>query len=236
MRKTEVLDRYPGELYDRAHSSPDYIKSVLNPFGNLLRVSSISPKVLDLASGKGEAADYLETSLGIQAVRADLSMDGMRLAKGKRVRALADKLPFPDSSFDGVHMKDAIVHIPDTFKLFQEIARILKPGGKALIVSAYPDKSSSFYYKEEGSTMPHWTRIHSQSDYLRHAEGLMRDKKTTKISPPYYATDQLSMEIDAERVGLNLQSVYEWIPEDNTDWYTDSARPEARFVMLFEKS
>jgi SAM-dependent methyltransferase len=38
-------------------------------------------------------------------------------------------LDFPDDSFDVVFSKDSMVHIPDKGALFQEVLRVLRPGG-----------------------------------------------------------------------------------------------------------
>ena len=38
-------------------------------------------------------------------------------------------LPFDDESFDVVFSKDSIIHIPDKKVLFEEVFRVLKPGG-----------------------------------------------------------------------------------------------------------
>ena len=39
-------------------------------------------------------------------------------------------LPFPDSSFDLVFSKDALIHIPDKRAIYQEIYRVLRPNGR----------------------------------------------------------------------------------------------------------
>lgn len=235
MKINEILDRYPKELYKKAGSSEDYNRNVLNLFGLTLGGVFESPKVLDLASGTGEAADYLESTFAMRVVRADLSSDGLSLARDSRVRAVADCLPFPDDSFDGVHMKDALVHIPDVDKLLGEISRVLSPNGQALIVSAYPNRFGTFFYKQLGSTDQQWNNIGSQSDYLRHAERLMKDKKTAVVSPPYYSFNPSTVDEQASLHGLSLLKVSEWIPNDNSNWYNKSPRPVNRFVMHFEK-
>jgi phosphoethanolamine N-methyltransferase len=38
-------------------------------------------------------------------------------------------LPFEDASFDAVFTKDAIVHIPDKPPFYEDVLRVLKPGG-----------------------------------------------------------------------------------------------------------
>jgi phosphoethanolamine N-methyltransferase len=39
-------------------------------------------------------------------------------------------LPFPDSSFDVVFSKDSLVQIPDKPRMFAEVLRVLRPGGR----------------------------------------------------------------------------------------------------------
>jgi len=49
-----------------------------------------------------------------------------------RVRGRIDDLPFPDSSFDLVTANMVVEHLADPHEQFQEISRILKPGGHFL--------------------------------------------------------------------------------------------------------
>jgi SAM-dependent methyltransferase len=48
----------------------------------------------------------------------------------------AENLPFPDESFDGVVSHGVIHHTPDTARCVSEMARVLRPGGVA-VVSVY---------------------------------------------------------------------------------------------------
>jgi len=43
-----------------------------------------------------------------------------------------DHLPFGESSFDIVFSKDALIHVPNKKRIFAEIFRVLKPGGKLI--------------------------------------------------------------------------------------------------------
>ena len=45
--------------------------------------------------------------------------------------------PFEDDSFDIVYMNNIIEHLPETFKVMEEIHRILKVGGKVKIITVY---------------------------------------------------------------------------------------------------
>jgi phosphoethanolamine N-methyltransferase len=55
-------------------------------------------------------------------------------------RVAPGKLPFDDESFDVVFSKDTIVHIPDKLGLFDEIRRVLKPGGWVVMSDWYCDE------------------------------------------------------------------------------------------------
>ena len=46
---------------------------------------------------------------------------------------LSQQLPFPNSSFDTVLLSDVLEHVPAPEKLWQEIARVLTPGGHLLM-------------------------------------------------------------------------------------------------------
>jgi len=54
---------------------------------------------------------------------------GVRVA----VSDLARPLPFPDSTFDVLHANQVIEHVPDIDLFMSEIARILRPGGLAIL-------------------------------------------------------------------------------------------------------
>src|SRR6185295_8726604 len=55
-----------------------------------------------------------------------------------------DALPFPDASFDVVMAIEVVRYVPDRTRMYAEIARVLKPGGFAL-VTASPLWSLNFF-------------------------------------------------------------------------------------------
>ena len=87
-----------------------------------------------------EAAAILGGTGGV--VGLDLS-EGM-LAEARRslgvtlVQARAEALPFADASFDFVSMGYALRHVADLARLFAEYRRVLRPGGRLLVLEIAP--------------------------------------------------------------------------------------------------
>src|SRR5262245_46936553 len=50
------------------------------------------------------------------------------------VLSTATRLPFADASYDGLLCIEVIEHLPDLESAFAEMARVLKPGGEAIII------------------------------------------------------------------------------------------------------
>lgn len=91
--------------------------------------------VLDIAAGTGDFTREL-TKQGHKAVATDLSF-GMLDAGRKmpdRVQADASELPFRSTSFDGVTCGYALRNFTDLAGTFDEMARVLRPGGRLSIL------------------------------------------------------------------------------------------------------
>ena len=100
-----------------------------------------SDVVLDLGSGLGGPARYLARTFGCAVSGVDLTPDfvataialsrrvGMAEAVTFRVgSALA--IPFPDATFDVVWSQNVAMNIADRARLYHEVRRVLKPGGR----------------------------------------------------------------------------------------------------------
>ncbi|ALP52884.1 methyltransferase [Candidatus Tenderia electrophaga] len=98
-------------------------------------------KVLDIGSGYGGLARYLAETFGCSVVALNLSeKENERARKLNKERGLDDKIevvdgsfeniPAEDKAFDVIFSQDAILHSGQREKVLQEVARVLKPGGK----------------------------------------------------------------------------------------------------------
>jgi demethylmenaquinone methyltransferase/2-methoxy-6-polyprenyl-1,4-benzoquinol methylase len=98
--------------------------------------------LLDVASGTGLMAVAGEQVLGgAENITCVEPSDGMiREAKAKLhatfVQSGGESMPLPDSQFDFLTVGYAMRHFSDLEKTFCEFHRVLKPGGKVLILEA----------------------------------------------------------------------------------------------------
>ncbi len=100
-------------------------------------------KVLEIGVGVGtDLVEYVKN--GAKGYGIDLGIDQVMLSKlnfklrgfsyEKILEANAEDIPFEDEYFDLVYSFGVIHHTPNTEKAIQEIYRVLKPDGKAIIM------------------------------------------------------------------------------------------------------
>jgi SAM-dependent methyltransferase len=98
-------------------------------------------RVLDVGSGIGGPARYAAATYGCEVVGIDLTEEfcqaaallADRVGLSKRVEyrpgnALA--MPFPDGAFDAAYTQHVAMNIEDKGRLYAEVGRVLKPGGR----------------------------------------------------------------------------------------------------------
>jgi len=128
----------------------------LRPMGEAI-ITSIKPsgakKILDIAAGTGEPGLTIATMLeGGKVVITDLAEDMLAIAKENASRRgitnietkacdVCD-LPFADNSFDAISCRFGFMFFPDMQLAANEMARVLKAGGKiATSVWNIPEKN-----------------------------------------------------------------------------------------------
>jgi SAM-dependent methyltransferase len=92
-------------------------------------------KILDIGCGAGALMQELAVFGEVSGV--DISPRAIEYCKARGItrvqEADAAKLPFPDESFDVVVMLDVLEHLPDDNDGANEVARVLKKDGLAII-------------------------------------------------------------------------------------------------------
>jgi SAM-dependent methyltransferase len=102
-------------------------------------------KVLDIGCGNGyvlyQYARHGAEVTGVDLTRTAVDLSRKRLAlgglSGDFVEVDGNKLPFPDGHFDIVCSMGVLHHISDPRPMVEEIFRVLKPGGRLIVMLYY---------------------------------------------------------------------------------------------------
>jgi arsenite methyltransferase len=132
--------RYPPELANVPDTAVESFAGVANPW----ELGRLTPgeRVLDLGSGAGTDSLVAAQMVGEQGSVTGIDMTPEMLTKARTaaaemgasnvafVESEAERLPFPDESFDVVISNGVIDLIPDKDAVFAELFRVLVPGGR----------------------------------------------------------------------------------------------------------
>lgn len=93
-------------------------------------------KVLDVGCGKGRFLSALAfqgaDAIGMEPAGA--LAEAARAKGHKVVRASASRMPFADGTFDACICIEVLEHVPDTDAAVREMARVLRRGGRLLVI------------------------------------------------------------------------------------------------------
>ena len=104
-------------------------------------------RALDVAGGTGDLARGMAAQVGEQGLVVLSDINGAMLAHGRNrlidagllrgvsyVQANAERLPFPDSSFDCVTIGFGLRNVTDKAAALASMRRVLRPGGQLLVL------------------------------------------------------------------------------------------------------
>ncbi len=151
--------RFLRPLFDEAAPSYDRINAWMSlRTGERYRYEALvraglgeGHAVLDIACGTGVMARHAQDLVGPggSVLAMDPSLPMLEAAGGRgvrhRVAAIAEALPLPKRSVDFVSMGYALRHVADLAVAFRELHRVLRPGGRVLILEMVPPRSAFGY-------------------------------------------------------------------------------------------
>ncbi len=131
--------------------------------------------VLDVGSGIGGSARFLNTVKGCKVTGIDLTQEFVdtanALSKAQRqaevtfVQGSALETPFGDVSFDGAWMQHVNMNIADKPGLFKEVARVLKPGAKFAMHEILADKADQPHFPVPWSKTPEGSHLAHEPEF-----------------------------------------------------------------------
>ena len=109
---------------------------------------SSSSRVIDLGCGPCGPLTFVVAAAGCRGTGVDASLSALRAGRARASAlhvehllsvAQADlngSLPFNAGCFDAAMSFDVVLHLPDRLRLFHEVARLLRPGGRFVFTDA----------------------------------------------------------------------------------------------------
>src|SRR5438874_1828922 len=152
--------------------------------------ASAEDRVLDVATGTGLVARELARRYGCAVVGLDQSATMLAAAAARNghmplIRGRAERLPFPDASFDHLTFTYLLRYVDDPAATMRELARVVKPGGPIAMGTRPPGRGvrrrvervsvapaegatsvapaldrSAFYSLAPGGLRDYWTLLH----------------------------------------------------------------------------
>jgi len=143
-----------------AFSGSSDIKDLLAALLRRRQADLAGKAMLDVPAGNGDTSRLLR-ELGAHVTASDLHPEFFRYPEIECVPAnLNGTLPFAAASFDYVICQEGIEHMPNQLHLFQELNRVLRPGGRAII------------------TTPNYSNLRTRLSYL------LLESEQYKLMPP----------------------------------------------------
>ncbi|HSP80640.1 MAG TPA: methyltransferase domain-containing protein [Myxococcaceae bacterium] len=142
-RWNEVRYTLLAPLYDPV------VSLLRRPRRRSLELLDVQPgeRVLLLGAGTGEDLPFLPAEASVSAIDITPAMVARIQRKARRLGREVDArvmdgqaLSYPDGSFDAVILHLVLAVIPDPIACIKEVERVLKPGGRAVVLDKFvPD-------------------------------------------------------------------------------------------------
>ena len=140
-RNTERVRRQYDRTAGRYDDLIGFVERAFFGGGREWVCSRARGEVLEIAAGTGRNLPFYAEDVGLTAVELSPAMSGIARQRAATLGREADlrvggaqDLPFPDACFDAVVCTLGLCTIPDDERAVYEAARVLKPGGRFLLL------------------------------------------------------------------------------------------------------
>ncbi|GAC1347503.1 MAG: hypothetical protein NVSMB23_26880 [Myxococcales bacterium] len=118
-------------------------------------------RVLDLGCGPGNSTTHLRRAAGPGVAGADVAMTMLARARRREpglplVCADGTRLPVRSGSLDAVTFHSVLYLLPDRAAALREVARVLRPGGRAVLLEPHAGPRATVLGLARALRSPHW--------------------------------------------------------------------------------
>lgn len=138
--------------------------------------------------GKAYGIDFSDTSVMLSS---KLNKNYINEGKVNIQKASVSSLPFPDNSFNIVTAIETYFFWPDLGNDMKEILRVIKPGGKLLIISEV------YKNRENEKSIDRWSKFSNKTDFMQYQT--KEEFKQSFINAGY------------QDITINVDNKYGWI-------------------------
>ena len=130
-----VYDKFAGN-YDRAFAPLEWL-GLRRWRQEVIDLLPVDADILEIGCGAGANFEFYPHCK--RAVSSEISIGMLQVAAGKRrenhlIQADAQSLPFSENEFDAAFATLVFCSIPDPTRAFKELQRVIKPGGKIVLL------------------------------------------------------------------------------------------------------
>lgn len=200
-------------------------------------------KILEIGCGLGtDGAQFAKAGANYTGI--DLTQAAVDLAKRRfelfqlpgtfRV-ADAERLDFPDNSFDLVYSHGVLHHTPDTAGAIREVHRVLRPGGRAVVMlyhrNSYNYRVNISILRRTGVHLLRWKAGRSLVHILtgEPKESLLEHARQLRAKPDYLNSEEF-LSRNTDGAGNPLARVYS--RSEARELFKDFAHVELRTYFL----
>lgn len=200
-------------------------------------------RVLEIGCGLGTdgaqfakaGADYTGVDLTEAAIELAQKRFELYQLPGVFRTADAENLDFPDNTFDMVYSHGVLHHTPDTARAIKQVHRVLKPGGRAVVMLYHRD---SYNYRVNismlrragvhllrwngGIKLVHWLTGESEESLVEHARRLRQERS--------YLSSEEFLSRNTDGAGNPLARVYS--KKEARELFRDFSKVEQRTYFL----
>ncbi|HEX5883395.1 MAG TPA: class I SAM-dependent methyltransferase [Pyrinomonadaceae bacterium] len=240
---TKFADAEPGsrrfyELVEEHRYTKEWHIRAAAGFANSKNLS-----VLEIGCGLGtDGAQFARAGANYTGV--DLTQAAVDLAKrrfelfqlpGTFLVADAERLDFPDNSFDIVYSHGVLHHTPDTAAAVREIHRVLRPGGQAIVMlyhrNSYNYRVNISLLRRAGVHLLRWNPGVRLVNFLTgEPEDALREHARQLQMQPGYLNSEEFLSRNTDGAGNPLARVYS--RAEARDLFKDFSRVELRTYFL----